>query len=322
VLVQQLALFSVPVFLFISGFFVAYASRSHVQDLSWKVVQTRMLNLLWPYLIWSIVVFAGKGLQGEVFTPTQYIRLLLTGGVTEGYYFVPLLCQLYLLSPIISRLGKNRPILLLAIAAAIQLLASSLFYLQLGRVQVPGTVLESGWLFIWQVFYFALGVVAGFRSELILGLITRFRWVLIAMTVALAIGSVLEAEWLYAKASSLSDVNGFNPAAFEWTHSYVKISSSLYAVVFILTLLSLNVPRGQFVRAVNWIGTRSYGIYLLHPELLRLMARIIYRIAPWLLAQQLLLMAVLVVASIGIALVMMGGTARSPMRSVYRYLYG
>lgn len=49
--------FSVPAFLFVSGFFVAYAARGSQSALSWKMVIVRLRNLLVPYLIWSVVIF-------------------------------------------------------------------------------------------------------------------------------------------------------------------------------------------------------------------------------------------------------------------------
>jgi len=311
VLVQQLALFSVPAFLFISGFFIAYAAHGDARGLSWKVVRARISNLLWPYLIWSIVIFIGNGLLGKVFSPAEYTRQLLTGAATGAFFFIPLLCQLYLLAPLIGWLGKDHPIILLSLAAAIQLLASGLFYLQLGRVHLSNTVLRSDWLFVWQAFYFPLGVVVGFRSPSIQRTISRFRWVLVVMSIILGVVSVLESEWLYQVTEN-----------FEWAHSLVKISSSLYAVVFILAFLAFKTTKGRFSQVVDWIGMRSYGIYLLHPELLALIARIVYHTAAWLLSQQLLLMLILVISGMVITLLVMEGIARSPIRGIYHYLFG
>ncbi len=318
VALQQLALFSVPVFLFISGFFMAYAAQGSGQGSIWKPVRIRILNLLWPYLVWSFAIFVGDGIQGHVYSPTQYVYELLTGGAITAYFYIPLLCQFYLLSPLIVRLAKNHPALLLVSAAAIQLAASSLFYLQFAGLRMPEAVLHSSWLFVWQAFYFPLGVVIGLRPRSLPQLFTRLRWALVALTVVLAVASIVEAEWTYRALAPQQ----FDIQAFDWTHSYVKVSSGLYAVAFILTFLAFDIKRGKLPAALNWVGARSYGLYLLHPELLVLLGRVFYHVAPWLLSQQLLLTAILIVLGAGIVLLVMEGIARSPLRNTYRYLFG
>ena len=77
--VQQLALFSVPAFLFMSGFFVAYAARASSPTLSWKVTRKRITDLLWPYLVWSLVIFVGDALQGQKYTLVEYVGRLAVG---------------------------------------------------------------------------------------------------------------------------------------------------------------------------------------------------------------------------------------------------
>jgi peptidoglycan/LPS O-acetylase OafA/YrhL len=93
-------------------------------------------------------------------------------------------------------------------------------------------------------------------------------------------------------------------------------------VAFILLFLAFDQISLPFTRAIDWIGTRSYGIYLLHPKVTELAARVIYHIAPWLLAHQVLYQPVLVASGLGIPLLFMTGVAKSPARKFYRYLFG
>ena len=100
IIISQLTLFSVPAFLFVAGFFIAYASRADPRGLSWKTVQSRITKLLIPYLIWSVFIFAENALQGRVLSVADYVLQLITGGATGAYFFVPVLFQFYLLSPL------------------------------------------------------------------------------------------------------------------------------------------------------------------------------------------------------------------------------
>ena len=63
-IIKQLTVFSVPAFLFVSGFFVAYAYRSKETSLNWGMEKKRIINLIIPYLIWSAVIFIGDSFQG------------------------------------------------------------------------------------------------------------------------------------------------------------------------------------------------------------------------------------------------------------------
>ena len=226
VLIQQLALFSVPAFLFIAGFFIAYAARGDPPSLGWKVVKARILNLFWPYIVWSVVIYASYVLRGQSYSLLDLIRRLATGDVIGAYFFVPLLCQFYLLSPFITRLAKHRAPLLLAVSALIQLVMIGLWYLCILGVSLPESLQAISrvgtWFFGWWAFYFPFGIVCGFHIRRFQAEIVRFKWVLLACVVVLGMLSILEFEVLYRLART------------ELLRSPIKISSWLYAASLIL----------------------------------------------------------------------------------------
>jgi peptidoglycan/LPS O-acetylase OafA/YrhL len=311
VAIQQLALFSVPAFLFISGFFIAYAARGSQPTLNWKVVRVRITNLLWPYLVWSLVIFVGDFLQGTSYSLVEYLRRLAVGEATGAYFFVPLLCQFYLLSPSIARWGRARSGQLLLASALIQLTVMGLLYLRLFGVVMPDVHRLSDWMFIWWAFYFPLGVVCGFHFKLVRQWLSRFKWGLLVATVALGALSILESEMLYSLTQD-----------YDWARGVSKFSTFLYTVAFILLFLAFDKISLPFPRTIDWMGTRSYGIYLLHPKVMEFAARVIYHIAPWLLVHQVLYQPLLMASGVGIPLLFMTAVARSPARKFYRYLFG
>ncbi len=116
--IRQITAFAVPAFLFCSGFFVAFAARSNRGVFTWRMVRVRLVNLLIPYLIWSVLWYGLDTVQGHGYPPGKFLTNLVTG-MTDGsgsYYFVPLVCQFYILSPFIMRLAKSRPRMLLTVA--------------------------------------------------------------------------------------------------------------------------------------------------------------------------------------------------------------
>lgn len=311
VAIQQLALFSVPAFLFVSGFFVAYAARGKGNELSWKFVRTRITSLLWPYLIWMMVYLVVEVLQGRTEVFIEYVRRVLTGDVAGPFYFVPLLIQFYLLAPFIVRWARTRPVALLSAAIAIHALGTMLImYLQFVNKQLLASVLSNHWLFIWHPVYFPLGVVLGFRWNAASAVLARLKWVLVIATIALGLVSVAEDEWL---SKTLRYAPGLQT---------ITVSSSMYALTFILAFLSFTGSKGPIAKILGWLGTNSYGIYLVHLLLLGWLARVIQHFIPWLLAQPVLLVFVLAVLDIALIAIFMKSVARSPARKWYRYLFG
>ena len=279
---------------------------------SWKTVQGRIAGLLWPFLIWSVVLLLVEAMQlGRVSSPLDYVRRILTGDIIGAYYFVPLLCQFYLLSPLIVKLAKEHPLALLSITGAIQLLISlSLVYLQINEREFFGRLFSNGWLFIWQIFYFPLGVVLGFRWSAVRPRLVQFKWMLVVLAVVFGLLSIIENEWIRLATNATPD----------W--QAMTISARLYALTFILAFMAFEGEKGRSAQGLKWLGARSYGIYLLHFPLLGLGARFIHRFYPPLLAQPLLLEFVLVAEAIAVATLFMKGVAHSPARKWYRYLFG
>jgi len=311
VIINQLALFSVPAFLFVAGFFIAYTSRADARGLSWKVVRARITKLLIPYLIWSVFIFVEEALQGKSLSPTEYLSALITGGATGAYFFVPVLFQFYLLSPLIIRLAQGHARALLIAAAVIQLFPMSIFYLKFFGIYLLEGIYAPSWLCIWFMFYFPLGVVVGFRLKSFQIWVERYRPTLITLSIVFAIVSMLETMWVYQSTDNLA-----------LAERPFKLSSELYAIVFILAFLSIDVTRRRVSKRLNWLGARSYGIFLSNPVLLEWTARVIRRALPALLSFQLILTIVLTMTSILIIGLIMEGVARSRMRGAYHYLFG
>ena len=106
--IRQITVFSVPAFLFVSGFFVAYAFRGSDSKKQWKIIKTRLVNILIPYLIWSMAIFFIGYIIGERNNILEYLLRLLRGGAINAYFYIPVILQFYLLSPVLFRLAKSR----------------------------------------------------------------------------------------------------------------------------------------------------------------------------------------------------------------------
>lgn len=319
----KLAFFAVPAFLFVSGYFVSVVSRGHQEAVSWKWVRATILRLLIPYLIWSFATFIINWLQSclqdcIVYTLGQYIKILLTGGAQDAYWYVVLICQFYLLSPLLVYLAKTRLRLLLLIAILAHICTLTVSYLSL-FVDVPtiAYIVFNDRLFLRDMIYFVFGIVAGFHLTVLKQWLNRFKGFLLVALVMSAILVLIEAEFLYRISGGgynyLSHIRG----------GYFTVPMTLYIFMVVLCFLAfenVNYPLSKTL--YHQFGPKSYGIYLLHPFVIQLMPKVFYHLAPWLLGYQILYQLALITFGLGIPLLFMTLVATSKLRGAYRYLFG
>lgn len=84
--------------------------RTNKSGVSWEFVSSRIKKLIVPFVIWTTILM----ILLRRFPPT--LQELLT-----VYYYIPLIIQYYLLSPILVPLARNHWKLLLVVSAVIQL---------------------------------------------------------------------------------------------------------------------------------------------------------------------------------------------------------
>ena len=315
-LVQQLIMFSVPAFLFVSGYFMAFATKRRASTVSWVIVRSRIWYLFIPYLLWSLLFFVGDLAEGSVYSIPEYLELLITGRTSPAYYFVPLLIQLYLLSPLIVPLAKRWPIVTLLVAAAVQLGVRTFVYMDTLGVSLGAAEglmgLTQSWFFPSHLLWFTAGVAVGFHLDAFKTVLARFKWGFLAVALILLPLGVVEWQWILQRSSEM------------WLPIRETLLDSVYAAAFILAFLSFGDLSLPYSGALGDLGSRSYGIYLVHSPVLAYGARAIYGLAPWLLAYQFLFVPLLVVLGLGIPLLFMAAVEwrQSPVRGSYRYIFG
>jgi peptidoglycan/LPS O-acetylase OafA/YrhL len=312
--VEQLIVFSIPAFLFVSGFFIAFATGRNQTTVSWKIVGTRIKFLLIPYLLWSFIIFVLFFLEGKRFSPVGYLRMLLTGETNPAYYFVPLLSQFYLLSPFLIPLARHRWVALLVVAGLIQLAVQLSQYpfllgLDLPAIQ-PFVDVVPKWLFPARIFWFSFGIVAGFHLNGLKEWITKYKWFLLAVVLITYVVGIFEWE-VY-----------FRLSGEEWLNHRETLIDNLYSAALVLTLLAFNVSAVPLSKQIGDLGTKSFGIYLVHSPVMEYLSRIIFHLAPWILAYQIIFQPILIVVGLAVPLLLMALVKRSPARGFYQYIFG
>ncbi len=316
VFIRQVVVWAVPAFLFCSGFFVAYAARGSRGMYNWKMARSRVTDLLIPYAIWSVAWFVADALEGKTYALGEYVSRLITGKADGGsYFFIPVLCELYLLAPLIVLMAKTKPKQLLLAAGLIQLIGFGVQYTQFFGVAVPSSIswVISSWLFFMWATYFALGLVCGFHGERIKQALVQHKRLLMGSLLLFGFIAIFEAEAIHSLTQAQFDVR-YVPFTF---------SAWFYSIAFLLAFLVFDNIPVPFQAKLNMLGSKSYGIYLVHMRAISYVARIIRQIARWMLAYQLVLFSpLMLIVGLAIPLLMINFVVRTPLRRYYGHLFG
>jgi len=312
--IEQGIIFGIPVFLFVSGFFVAFATKRLEGTISWQVIFIRLRSLIIPFILWSIVILSGDMLQGARLPPGQIFVTLVSGDVAPPYYFVPLLIQLYLLAPILVPLARSRWKLLLAAAAIIQLGVLMLRYAEIlnlaAGILKPAYVFSRGALFPGNIFWFSLGIVFGFHLPEFKRSLVRAKVILLVMMTFFFVLGMLEWEYLLLASGK------------QWIGPKETLIDHLYAGFFIFSFLAFEKFTPRFIEQLAILGGKSYGVYLIHYPVQQYTSRLVYHLFPGLLAYQIIFQPLLIGMGLVVPLMVMGLANRSPARRYYEYVFG
>ncbi len=310
---EQLISCAIPAFLFVSGYFVA-AVAGRNQTVGWSTIRSRIKNLLVPYLFWSLLILFGLYLQGQGSSPVQILRRLAFGGASPPYYYVPLVCQLYLMSPLLVPLARKRAKLLLGVAALVQLSAVALSDLQILGIQ-SATLrrlfpLTRSWFFPAHCFWFVLGIVTGFHLPRVKEWAIRHRWGILAMAGITPILALVEWELL---------VRGSGQASLS---PRVTVLDNFYYLACLLVFLGFEPISLPLSRRFSQLGTDSFGIYLTHAPIQEFVARFLHHLTPALVTWQAAFLPVLLASGLAGPLLLMSIVKRSKARWFYQHLFG
>ena len=171
--------------------------------------------------------------------------------------------------------------------------------------------MASSWFFPGSIFWFTFGIVAGFHLKGLKQFLARVQWGLLAVMVISFLLGMLEWEILLGYSGQ------------EWAATRITILDSFYAASFILVFLAFEKVPIVGSKQINDLGTKSFGVYLIHDPSMEITARVIYHFLPWALAYPLLLFQpILIVFGLGIPLLLMVAVKRSPAHRLYPYLFG
>lgn len=239
ILLRQVLNCAVPLFLAISGYFLARkkSERSYLQF--WK---RQIPKVYIPTLIWSLPYLALYIWQGNDWLKGIVIFAVCGFSI---YYFIALIIQYYLLFPVLQKVKMGGVILAFVVT---MLAICFVSYLDLVKGYGMSSIVKGGPFPVWLVF-FVVGIYLGNQKERAYCL-----WPWLLCLVGGLILSFLETKWAYP----LHHI-GYG----------IKPSSHLYSLAVIILLFSEKVQPlfasdNWIVKAFAYLGRISFGVYLVH----------------------------------------------------------
>lgn len=250
IIFRQLINFSVPLFLALSGFFLAETKIKNKEEY-FLFLKKRIPRVYLPYLIWSILYISIEIILLKKINIGHQLFSIITFQTKGIFYFVALIIQFYILFPMLQKyLGKN----LLKLSSLFSLLACILIFLyQYFTKQNLPLILYAGNAFTW-VLFFVLGMYLR-HNKIKLNKITLVILLLFSLTL-----SIFETYLQLQLTGNISN-----------SVTAVKISSFIYSTFVIILLFNYKYP----LKTVLYdLGKVSFAIYLLHLIILMVLIKV------------------------------------------------
>ena len=243
--VRQLLNTAVPLFVAISGYCLSQKRMENKDDYLF-FLKKKFSKVYLPVLVWSLPLYAIALYSGS--SIIKQTILLLSCGLSI-YYFVAFIMQCYVVLPVINNYisGNKRRVVIVSCLISFAWIAGVMYMNTIQGKGIP-LILYAGPLPCWLMF-FVLGVMIGHKPE-------RNYSIILPMVIAILgfILSVIGTDYLldhYGKGV------GIKPSSFIY-------SAGMIFLMFSNKVENLIRRTGAIYRFIIWIGSLSFGIYLIH----------------------------------------------------------
>ena len=247
VIFRQIVNCSVPLFLFISGFFMAKKEIRNKKEFL-IYIQKALNRVLIPFLIWSTFYSVFHLMQGESIESVLKKMALFQASVP--FYYILLIVQYYLLQPLLKRIGKSKTGVFITLF--ISLFFCFAFEVLKGKygIQIP-FIIYAGNFIVWSIFP-VLGIYVKLNR-----LSIKVNYFFVASLFFLIV-SIFHTLYLAEKYNNTGNAI-----------TAIKSTSFLFSITFILLLYKL---KDSFVynKAFVKLGELSFGIYFMHMFVLQI----------------------------------------------------
>ena len=104
---RNLALCSLPMFLFVSGYLLGKVRCASLPEYG-DYLRKRVSRIAVPYLFWSLALLSLASIRAGYLDAGHWLFAIITGTADGPYYFILMMLQFYILAPLLSRMLDHR----------------------------------------------------------------------------------------------------------------------------------------------------------------------------------------------------------------------
>lgn len=246
---NQIARFSVPLFLFLSGLGLGISYKRH--ESYFKFLKKRTFKIILPYILWGSLYLI---LIQKNYNYRNWGELFLKGDkIFYHLYYIPLIMTFYIIFPILYPLFKRIEGVILFFLISLGVTYFGHYY------SIPDLTLDifsKRNAIFWSV-YFVSGV---YISKEVNKLIRR------AKTHKMKVLVILIMCVIYLIGESFISLQ--KERSLDYATTFIRPSIMLYSYIVMLYVFSKNYKNSILVKILGEISKSSFSIYLIHPMVL------------------------------------------------------
>ncbi|MBE6605535.1 MAG: acyltransferase [Ruminococcaceae bacterium] len=244
-------------FVFLSGLKLFLKDRSDIKIGCFYIDRAKRVVI--PYLLWVVIYYLYFIAIGWYeFSAAHLLRYVLIGDLVAHFYFVIIICQMYILTPFIAKLFKKcSPYLALIYSLFISLLLGQYLPHVISIISPDFTFAYNDRLFTTYIFYFIGGAAVGMNYKVVIGKLRKAKATVYTMFALFAISNLV-----------LSYISISGRAYMHWCDT-LHFAYCVSAIAALLTFMAgFCEKHAALPRAVSKIiisaDNSSYMLYLSH----------------------------------------------------------
>ncbi len=253
-------------FVFLSGLKLFIKDRSDMKPL--RFYKERARRVLLPYILWVIIYYLYFIAIGWYkFSLSELVRYIFIGDLVAHFYFVIIICQMYLLTPLIARLFKKcSPYLALIYSLFISILFGQYLPHVLSLIFTELTFAYNDRLFTTYIFYFIAGAAVGTNYGVVIKKLRETKALIYTMFAFFALANLVLS---YISMSGIAYIHWCDTLHFAYSVSAI-IASLNFASGFAEKHPVLPGVISEFIKSAD---SSSYMLYLSHILVILLVRR-------------------------------------------------
>lgn len=267
-LINGVALFAVPAFIFISAytFMVIYRNKTISY---WQFLKKRTVVLLLPYLLWSLIYYLDQiYFAAQPFSMIDFLKTLMTGSAFYHLYFMPIIFQFYLLFVPLKRITEKYSPMFIAIVTLVlyYVYTSGLPFADsngiLGQINawlpLKADFKLSDRLFMSYLPFYMFGMMMGLYAERTKVILSKYSLFVLAFYLVTTFFHVANRTAYYVYQTN-----------FPVNLRYAWELSAFAAILIILWLVQQFEPFYSSSKSIPRLSAYTFDLYLAHPLILQ-----------------------------------------------------